>query len=343
MPQPLSMLVMTRGEVDLFAELVECVRNAYGDEYTEPPEDAQLRAMLAVPWSRVLTGDAACTLHRVTFTPDSGEDGDDAGTDELIRDFCKEVRDLAGDAIPGISHVARFHSPAQLRHHEGLYRDIYEIEMRLREVLTFIFLDKSPARPYGFLDGNAIKLQGDKSNQSPEYLKAHDENQLFHILFDDYDDLNQNPVAKPTDLLPLIRTSISFDKLREAVSEAPIKPGKHADFLLALSELVPTIEAVRNAIAHNRDLSIRARENYDLVRPRLNKAIDDFWASEVDHTAAVTTSDGIAAEDGESVAIEVETNDAGIAAGADGPSRMGESAESQVQTISPDQLTGDGQ
>ena len=61
---------MTRGGVDLMTELVACLREAYTDEYVEPPEDEQLRGMLSINWSRALTGDATFSLHRVTFTPD---------------------------------------------------------------------------------------------------------------------------------------------------------------------------------------------------------------------------------------------------------------------------------
>lgn len=283
------MLVMTRGAVNLLEELVECLRDAYGDEYADPPDDEQLRAMLAVSWSRSLFCDSDCTLHRVTFTPNVGEDEDKVGADELLADFCKEVRDLAGNTNPGLLHMVRFISPAQLRHHEALYREIYEIEMRLREVLTFIFLDKYAARPYGFLDDNAVKLQGDKGNNTPEYLKAHDENQLFHILFDDYDGLNQNAVAKPADLLPLIRESQTYDRLRDAITDAPIQNSRHAGFLSQLMELASAVEVVRNAIAHNRDLSQRARENYSIVRRRLFTAIDEFWVSECSDDPVVTT------------------------------------------------------
>jgi hypothetical protein len=280
MALPLSMLVMTRGEVDLVAQLVECLKSAYGDEYAEAPGEDQLRSLLAVPWSRVLSADGDSTLHRVVLALGAGDDQNETNTDGLIRGFCKEVRDLASDDGPGIVHVVRFISPEQLRHHETLYREIYELEMRLREVLTYIFLDKVPRHPHTFLDGNAVKLAGDKSHQTPEYLQAHSENQLFHVLFDDYDDLNQNPVARPTDLLPLIRDNPDYDGLRNAVMDAPIRTDRHVIFLAALRELVPGIEAVRNAIAHNRDLSRNTRETYDLAKPRLLTLIEEFWAAE---------------------------------------------------------------
>ncbi len=44
--------------------------------------------------------------------------------------------------------------------------------MQLREVLTYIFLDAMPDRPYTFLDGNAVTLQGNGAYHTEEHLKG---------------------------------------------------------------------------------------------------------------------------------------------------------------------------
>jgi hypothetical protein len=209
------------------------------------------------------------------------EERDTREADRLTQGFCKEIRDRTTEDIPGLYHMIRLTSLTQLRENEIFFREIYDIEMRLREVLSYIFLDQYPDRPYRFLDGNAVKLQGDRSNHAPEYLKAHDENQLFHILFNEYAYLNQQPVSKPQELLQLIREHTEYADLHEALRESPIREEKHVALIAALQQLAPAVDEVRNAIMHNRELSRAVRENYDQVKPRFLQLIEDFWQAEL--------------------------------------------------------------
>ena len=278
-----NLIVISKGEIDLLAELVNCLRDSYSNAYDEPPDDARLCTMIRIDWSRPLQGDPACILHRVTFTPELVEGIETENNGRIIDYFCKEIRESVSDEEPCIVHMIRFADSAQLRENLKLYYEIYDIEMHLREVISYIFLDKTPNKPYGLLDGNAVKVANVKE-LTVERLKAHDENQLFHILFDEYDDLNQNPVTNIKDILPLIREYEDYAQFREAVMESPIRCESHATFLISLKEIVPSIEEIRNCIAHNRAISSRAKENYEAAKPKLNKAIKDFWGDELTTT-----------------------------------------------------------
>ena len=208
------------------------------EEWQEAPSDDEVRASITISWSRVLTANTDYQLHRVLVA--LGEDQADwEDAERLLSAFCEKVRELVGRRPPCIWCLTRFFSSAQLRQHQVLYRDIYDIEMRLREVLTYIFLDAMPDRPYTFLDRNAVKLQGGDACHTEEYLKAHNENQLFHILFSDYEGLNRNVIARPTDLIALIRDNQTYDALREAAAETPVKSERHTSFISGLRELVP--------------------------------------------------------------------------------------------------------
>lgn len=262
-------------------ELSDCLRAAHSDEDEELPDQESIRAMLTLEWSRVSRGDDSYVIHRVSYSNPDAEEREPNQADRITHRFCKEIRDRVSDNNPGLYHMICLASPTQLRENDRLFREVYQIEMKLREVISYIFLDQYPDRPYRFLDGNAVKLQGDRSNNTPEYLKAHDENQLFHILFNEYAYLNQQPVSKPQELVQLIREHADYAELHEALRDSPIREERHAALFAALQQLAPPVDDVRNAIMHNRELSRTVRENYDVVKPRFLDVIDTFWREEL--------------------------------------------------------------
>src|SRR3989442_369228 len=96
------------------------------------------------------------------------------------------------------------------------HAEIYELEMRIREALTFIFLDEYWDEPYTFLNYTSISTTP-KDNPSVEHLQTHCENQLFHVLFNDYANLNNPNQTKLEHLLSNIRSSPSFEELKQAI------------------------------------------------------------------------------------------------------------------------------
>jgi len=273
----LVITLITDAGLDLTEVLVESLESAYGDDYLEPPDAEVLADAFTVQWSRPLRGDGAKVLHRVTFSPLDSEDGQ-AG-DRIAADLCDELRALVEDTDIAVHHVVWFQHPAQVSEHAQLHAELYDLEMRLREALTYIFLDLAPDRCYQFLDGNQVKPQNNDM-LTDEYLRSHGENKLFHVLFADYPKINQPPVNKPGEVIRLIAEHENYEDLRGRITDLPIQQSRHAGFLANLTSLIGPIEDVRNAVAHHRGIPNRARENYPKAKQTLFEAIDAFWLAE---------------------------------------------------------------
>lgn len=293
-------LIVTRGNVSLHDTLCQALAEALTYEsWAEPLDVDQLSSMVEVIWSRSLTVNDGRSVHRVRVTPDPLPEGSADSPDSIIRSFCEQLRDLTKDADSGIVHFLKFYDPEARQQHEASYREIYELEMRLREVLSFIFLDEYSDAAYTFLNQTVVKPQSGVGDVSAEYLSAHDENQLFHILFNEYAKLNDPTSTKPSDLIPLIKGSGSYDTLRDAVARQPVKTDKYAGFIASLRVLVDPIEKVRNCVAHGRDYPNGALDDYNTARPKLLQAIEDFWQArrlEVSVTDAVAITDHVEAK-----------------------------------------------
>src|ERR1041385_5223055 len=118
MAASLSIMLLTRGALDVRATLLECAYEAFEDQAQPEPEEDLVSQMVAVVWSRPLKIGDGRTLHRATFTPGVGYDEDGPDVLAFMRHFADRVRKLVDGADPGVTHVVHFASTAQLRTHE---------------------------------------------------------------------------------------------------------------------------------------------------------------------------------------------------------------------------------
>ena len=183
-----------------------------------------------------------------------------------------------------IVHMAKFDDPVLMKELCEYARDIFHLEMKLRRVLSFIYL-------HAYQEGNLYDLLREEQTKpvtpqlKDQQMSAAYENQFFHMSFAEYAKLNRRPSMNSTSLQEAILASRDYDDLRNEIERHPIEDELGASLLSDLKELMDPIEQMRNCVAHNRRPSNRIRENYLTARPRLEERMNTYlsnllWPSE---------------------------------------------------------------
>jgi len=192
--------------------------------------------------------------------------------DTIIQDFAA----LLSETAP-IFHAVKFEDP--LLHSELLRyaEEIFVLEMKLRRVLTFIYLNANGAtNPYDLLSDETVQPVN-KEKPHEAQMKAAVENQFFYLTFGQYVALNNRPEFKQVSaLLEVVRDSLTYDDFRSEINRLPIEYEDDAVFVAGLKEKMDAIEAMRNCVAHNRTPSRKVTDNYKNACPLLDQLLDEF-------------------------------------------------------------------
>lgn len=183
--------------------------------------------------------------------------------------------------VPQVHQIVCFEDPLLQNALSFLSAEIFSLEMKLRRVLTWIYL-------HAYQTGDLCDLLCEECVQPAEkpdinHMRNVSENQFFYLTFSNYLNLNKRPEPKTTELLKHIRTHEDYDCFRSEILRKPIDDPFDSDILLHIRELLNSIEAMRNCVAHNRHPSNRIRSNYEIAKPQLNQILDEYlsrWAIE---------------------------------------------------------------
>ena len=162
----------------------------------------------------------------------------------------------------------------QLQHTLRIYGEaIFEIEMKLREALSLIFIDIYDEDFYDLLkEVNVTPLR-----ESAERMRKYYENQFFFLGFSDYVRINESkPLKQVGEVLKYIRESEDFEDLQRIIIATPIKKRSYVDFLASLKERVSSIEDLRNCVAHNKPIPDDIMEGYNMAKEPLLQSIEEF-------------------------------------------------------------------
>ncbi|SKC97554.1 hypothetical protein SAMN05660461_0945 [Chitinophaga ginsengisegetis] len=139
-----------------------------------------------------------------------------------------------------IDAVFKFQDPFLNQHLEKLYNEIHNIELRLREVISFIFTDTYKQDFYNVLYELNIKpmYDDDKLNKDPvkrrEYLKKKLENEFFYLLFSHYIWFNDLANIDIGNIIAYLQKNIDFDGFRQKVLSRGINKEVYEDFITSL-------------------------------------------------------------------------------------------------------------
>ena len=227
----------------LLGDVIETAYNEEDIDY-EPPEDEELRQCIALRYTKNREGGHQIYSFAVDFDIASVEfDIASEEMEKLIYKFSKAVRDCKGE---GIKHLLKLHDPHLQRTLHDYGKDIFEIEMKLREVLSLIFVDTCGTDFYDLLKETDVTP---RVSLTPKEMCESYENQFFCLLFSQYKEL----------------------KVRNSIIER-----QYVNFLDSLDHEVGPIEDLRNCVAHNRSIPQITIDNYKESKEQLLNKINQF-------------------------------------------------------------------
>ena len=195
--------------------------------------------------------------------------------EEVVTDFTNALPDT-----PPIFHVVKFEDPLLETYLAEQASEIFALEMKLRRVLSLAYLNAYRLEnPFNLL---REERRENHPRHRPEisHMEAVTENQFFHLLFEQYADLNQRhePRSVP-DILENIRSSKEYDSFRAKIMLGPIiEDVDDAGFIASLRGIMNQIEGMRNCVAHNRRPSRSVRDNYPNARDQLDAKLNEYLA-----------------------------------------------------------------
>ncbi|CAH2574390.1 hypothetical protein PRNO82_03750 [Planktothrix rubescens] len=204
------------------------------------------------------------------FTLDLPEETNEAQT--VVEEFAKA---LTEETTP-ISHIVKFEDPLLQTKLAQWSAEIFAIEMKLRRVLTLIYLNAyQGVEPYKLLRDEKEQI-ATKEKPSDQDMQEALENQFFYLVFSQYISLNQRPDPKINDLLENIRSFVQYEELQAEITRKPVQDSRDADFLAALKNKMGAIEKMRNCIAHHRRPSLRTENGYQIAKPEINELLKKY-------------------------------------------------------------------
>jgi hypothetical protein len=198
--------------------------------------------------------------------------------DENLRGIIQAFGDNLNDD-DNIEVLFKYFDEGMLKDHKDYVEEIFELEMKLREIFSFVFIDTYKEDYYSLLkevDVNVQPLNG-KHKPNEEYLRKHFENEFFFLLFSDYIRLDNLRKINHNDLMEMIKSSNSYDELRQNIQNRGITKERYKELIASIRQNLEPVENMRNCIAHNRSFTDTILENYQQAKEKLDTIISEFW------------------------------------------------------------------
>ena len=165
------------------------------------------------------------------------------------------------------------------------YQQIIDIEMDLRNVLTYIITYDNKT-----IDKQLFKDFGINKSESVDYSNLQDkyENGLFYIYFNHYIEFTTPEKLKANEMLDFLQDPSvdSFERFKSKLQQRGIQEERHLDFLSSIKTKIKPLESMRNAIMHIRNLSDSVEDNFNKATEDnmgdkgLKSLMKEFWENE---------------------------------------------------------------
>lgn len=244
-------------------------------------------------------------LLRFSFDFSFWENSEDENLINNEVDFQQIILNIGSQFQSDIAHVEgifRFEDDFMLLQNLNFYKEIYQLEMKIREALNYIlahnFVNKPlfpvPPLVYSFIDEfDGIDFANDKLKREPQYkekvFKNYMEHEVFHIIFTRYAQFAKGKELKTDKIFDFLRQSADFAALKLSLDERGITDKLnpvHKQFILDLSNSIIHIELLRNEIMHCRQIKENLEKrfeqitNYNKAKVDIEKLLKNFWEQE---------------------------------------------------------------
>lgn len=252
--------------------LVELLTRALGDTGAEfDPSMLQVSHIRRVDGA---TGNNGDTLVGFAIElPGNEEDEDTTAAKRAIDGFTVGLRDN-----PQVFHVLCFEDPL-LRVDLARYAvEIFALEMKLRRVLSFIYLNAHQLiDPFNVLKNERISPH-DSGRVTDEQMQELGQNQFFRLTFSNYTGLNRRAGMSFETILRIVGDTDEYGAFRSEMLRQPVEDEEDANFLANLKAVMRPVEVMRNCVAHNRRPTPEMYHHYNDSRPKVEKLLDDCLA-----------------------------------------------------------------
>jgi len=251
---------------DIDAILLDAMKEAYNNLYIEKSDD-ELKQFYEVKYNFPLKNSNSITGFEIKVEEIASEN-----YDTFLEIFADKVKD-----DKHFFAIIKLHDETRFESYLNFYREIAELEMQLREILSCIFSYEYLEDFYNLLEEYEVKFPKDIPKQ--EEFQERLENQFFYLTFSNYFNLDKpKEIRQVKDINNILESSDSYEDFRNKICYRGIKNEKHLDFLAAIKQDLQTIESVRNAVAHNRTISATKLGHYDTAKEHLFEKFQEFWA-----------------------------------------------------------------
>lgn len=194
--------------------------------------------------------------------------------DDFISGFVTRLKEA-----DGFVRLVKFLDEVRIEQYIRFYKEISDIEMKVREVFSYIFYNRYNCETTDELDEYDVKYPAEKPSSND--FKQRYENPFFYFTFNGYYQFSSPKDLPVKDIIPLIQSTELYNELRNTLNSRGISKDNHNNFLSKIKEKLDSIEKVRNCIAHNRAIPNRTVDNYEIAIPELKRFITDFWDEEL--------------------------------------------------------------
>lgn len=257
------------GEMGLIEFLTEMLQSALETVDDELPEVDELEKYITIRYTKPREdGRWACGFS-IEF------DRAEEEIEDLIDNFSESIADYTADCTDDrIKHLLKLNDP-QLQHTLRKYgKEIFEIEMKLREALSLIFIDTYGKDFYHFVNETTVKPL---SPPTAKEMSESYENQFFFLLFSHYIQINNSKKSDPSKIKEYVEQAEDLADLKQLITpKKPITKTEYVDFLESLRSRVDSIEKLRNCVAHNRSIPEEIIEDYEMAKEPLLESINEF-------------------------------------------------------------------
>lgn len=207
-----------------------------------------------------------------------------------------------------VETITRFEDAFIIEEALLFHKEVFEIEMKIREVLSYILtFNFSAKNTYDWIsDFGGMQIANEEMRKKQTYReKVFDffmENEVFHVVFTQYGYFNSpkkiTKIDKINDLISRAANFLEFKNLMENKGITDELNEVHKAFVGELAKNLGPIEKLRNEIMHNREVKEIVTEKFtqktDYQKAKLNvlTLIDEFWIQE----QSFKTSETIEAE-----------------------------------------------
>jgi hypothetical protein len=185
----------------------------------------------------------------------------------------------------GIISIVKLNDTILQEKSRGYYEQIIDLEMDMRNVLTYILTyDNKVVDEKLFKEFEINKSE----NYSKEQVENYYENPLFYIYFNHYANFSQPKQLTNDKISQLLQDPniLTFDDFKRYLNNRILSQERHISFLLSIKIKLDPLEKIRNAVMHGRNISQKLIDNYyKAVNDNQNEKgiksmIQEFWEKE---------------------------------------------------------------